>query len=89
MITTIDQNGTKMVAVVLGDSWSVDIENYRKALFEVFEYALLNQEMFPTAQIGGIELYTYAKLLRAFTDKVSAEDKERADDNPDEKGGEE
>ena len=89
MITTIDQNGTKMVAVVLGDSWSVDIENYRKALFEVFEYALLNQEMFPTAQIGGIELYTYTKLLRAFTDKVNVEDEEKAEDTPDEQRGEE
>lgn len=85
MIRTFEENGTKMVAVVLGDAWSIDIEAFRKALFEVLQYALLNQEMFPTAEINGMELFNYVRLIRAFDGKVEAEDNN--EDNTSEEGG--
>lgn len=85
MIRTFEENGTKMVAVVLGDAWSIDIEAFRKALFEVLQYALLNQEMFPTAEIKGMELFNYVRLIHAFDGKVEAEDNN--EDNTSEEGG--
>ena len=74
MLRFIDENGTKMVAVVLGEADGVSIEGYRRALFEVFQYAALNQEMFPAAQIKGMDLFNYVRLIRAFEGDVEAED---------------
>lgn len=44
MIKTFEENGKKMVAVVLGEEWFIDINDYRKAIFNMFEMACLFKE---------------------------------------------
>lgn len=50
MLKKYEENGKKMVAVVLGDDWSTDPEKYRKSLFQVIEACILNEEAFRLPQ---------------------------------------
>lgn len=68
MIKEIEIDGVKHTAVVLGDSWCVDVNEYKKSLYEILEWAVLD----PNASIEGSHLYTYIQLLRAFEDKQEA-----------------
>ena len=68
MLRVIDENGTKMVAVVLGEKTLIDeetLERFRNALFEVLEAALLNESAFDGCWFSGDELYHYTRLMRA------------------------
>ncbi len=75
MIKTIDIEGKKMLAVVLGDKWGEDAEEYRKALFEVLEAAVMNDEAMENSWFGGATLCTYIRLIRAFMGEEQQEQK--------------
>jgi len=76
MLRTIDVDGKKMVAVVLGDTFRIDeatLDGYRKALFDVLEAALLNPEAWKGCWFEGTELYSYFQLIRALMGSVQGE----------------
>lgn len=76
MIRTVNIDGKEMTAVILGDKWSSNPEDIRKALYKVLEMAVLNEELMRCSGITGVELYDYIRLIRAF------------ETAPNEKGGE-
>lgn len=65
MIKTIEENGKKMVAVVLGDAWSNDPEDLRKSLNEVIDAAVLNQDMLDNSGLRGVDIFNCLRLSRA------------------------
>ena len=65
MIKNYEENDKKMVAVVLGDEWSCDPEDYRKSLFEIIDACILNEEAFNNTWFTGKDLYNCLKLARA------------------------
>lgn len=76
MVRTIEIDGEKMVAVVLGDTFRVSeetLEDYRKALFDVLEAALLNPEAFKGCWFEGNELYSYLQIVRALQGGIQGE----------------
>lgn len=75
MIKTIEIEGKKMLAVVLGDKWSEDADEYRKALFEVLEAAVMNDEAMKNSWFEGGTLFTYIRLIRAFMGEEHQEQK--------------
>ena len=69
MIRRIMIDGQEMTAVVLGDSWSNDPEQYRNSLLEVVETAIMNKEMVENGIIKGECLYDCIRLARAMEQK--------------------
>ena len=65
MLKKYEENGKKMVAVVLGDDWSTDPEEYRKSLFQVIEACILNEEAFSNDWFSGYDLSNCIRLARA------------------------
>lgn len=63
MIRTIEIDGEKMVAVVLGDAWSVDINDYRRAIFNMFEMAVLFKEFDQCIEEG--QMWTILRFIKA------------------------
>lgn len=68
MVKNFEENGKKMVAVVLGDDWSVDPEEYRKSLFQIIDACILNEEAFDNACFSGYDLHNCIRLARALED---------------------
>ena len=63
MITKVDIGGKKMVAVVLGEEWDVEINDYRKAIFNMFELASLYKEFDQCIEEG--QMWTVLKFVKA------------------------
>lgn len=63
MIRTIDVDGEKMVAVVLGSEWSVDINDYRRAIYNMFEMAVLFKEFDQCIEEG--QMWTILRFIKA------------------------
>lgn len=63
MIRIVNIDGEEMIAVILGDKFSVEIEDYRKAILNIFELSTLFPH-FDTC-VTGIEVWTMLKLIRA------------------------
>lgn len=75
MVMTFKENGKTKVAVVLGDSWSEDPEEYRKSLFQIIDAAILNKEFFENSCYSGSDIFNCIRLARAM------------EKTPEEKGG--
>lgn len=71
MIKTFEENGKKMVAVVLGDAWSNDPEDLRKSLNEVIDAAVLNQDMLENSGLHGADIFNCLKLSRALEHRTN------------------
>ncbi len=65
MIKELEIDGQKMTAVVLGDSWSNDPEQYRNSLLDVIENSALSQD----GMTDGPALVDCIRLARALEQK--------------------
>ena len=52
-----------MVAVVLGEEWNVDVNDYRKAIFNMFEMACLFKEFDQCIEQG--QMWTILNFIKA------------------------
>ena len=71
MITTIEINGKKMVAVVLGketDDFDIVLEDMQEALLAMMETALLPvpDDGNTLSRVDSMKLRTYVNIIRAF-----------------------
>lgn len=63
MIRTFEENGKKMVAVILGEELDIDINDYRKAIFNMFELATLFPEF--DQCIEQFQMWTILRFIKA------------------------
>lgn len=73
MIRTVNIDGKEMTAVILGDTWSTDINEYRHALFEVLEAAFLNEKTLENGILSNEDLFVYTRIIRAFLTEKGGE----------------
>lgn len=69
MIKTMEIDGKKMTAVILGESWKHDTERYRESLLTVLESSVLNEDGLTNGFPSGGELCDCITLARALEQK--------------------
>lgn len=63
MIKTINIDGKEMTAIILGEEWKIDINDYRKAILNMFEMACLFKEFDLSIEQG--QMWTILQFIRA------------------------
>lgn len=79
MIKTINIDGKEMTAIILGEEWTIDINDYRKAILSMFEMACLFNEFDQSIEQG--QMWTILQFIQALG---LPENKEKGgnDENP-------
>ncbi len=63
MITDININGKDMTVIVLGEKQSVDVNDYRKAILNMFEMATLWHDF--SSCIEDCQMWTILRFLKS------------------------